>query len=81
MRIQGKSDTIAQSMAAMLVAIGGMANLQEYALIRSQHCLDLSDLVTYLPVVKVGWATFGHSIRRLPLDLTLEGCEHVLSHH
>lgn len=62
----------------MIQVIAGMKNVTEFVLIRCQHCCDLPDLVAFLPVVQTGWATFGHGLRHLVLDITLEGCEYVL---
>ncbi|KAF9458158.1 hypothetical protein BDZ94DRAFT_143841 [Collybia nuda] len=69
----------AQAMSNMLQVLSGLKNLTDLDLIRCQHCLDLPDLITFLPVVNMGWVTFGHNLQRLALDITLEGCEYILS--
>lgn len=76
--IAGRPNATTQATAAMVEVISEMTNLTEYVH-RCWDCLDLPDLVKFLPVVKAGWATFGHNLRVLILNVVLEGCEYILS--
>lgn len=76
--ITGRHSATTQATAAMVEVISEMTNLTEYVH-RCRDCLDLPDLVTFLPVVKTGWTVFGHNLRVLILNVVLEGCEYILS--
>jgi hypothetical protein len=69
---------VTKAVETMLQVIHGMSSVKELTL-HSWDCLDLPNLLRLLPVVLAGWTAFGATLRSLTLDVTIEGCSHILT--
>ncbi|KAF9458167.1 hypothetical protein BDZ94DRAFT_144589 [Collybia nuda] len=77
-RITEQPSATTQAIAAMINVISEMTDLTDYVH-RCWDCNDLPDLATFSPVVKAGWAAFGHNLQVLILNVALEGYPYIFS--